>query len=96
VADASTGSPNAFILMQNYPNPFNPETAITYTVARPGRVRLTVSDLLGREVAVLRDGMEAAGTHTVRFDASHLPGGMYLCRIETPEGVQSNKMMLMK
>jgi hypothetical protein len=96
VADASTGSPNAFILMQNYPNPFNPETAITYTVAGPGRVRLTVSDLLGREVAVLTDGMETAGTHTVRFDASHLPGGMYLCRIETPEGVQSNKMMLMK
>ncbi|HEX9935138.1 MAG TPA: sugar-binding protein [bacterium] len=94
--EARTFSPDAFSLSQNYPNPFNPVTAIRYAIPTAGRVKLTVCDLQGREVAVLRDGTETAGTHSARFDASHLASGIYVYKIETADGVLSKKLVLMK
>jgi len=76
--------PEAFLLEQNYPNPFNPSTTITFSV--PGRdrvVSLRVYDMLGREIAVLVNGTVPSGTHTVRFDASHLNSGVYFYRLKT-------------
>lgn len=69
-------------LYANYPNPFNPSTAIPFQVNTAGRVRLSVYDVLGREVAVLVDGMLAPGSHTARFDAAGLASGVYLVRLE--------------
>jgi len=59
-------------------------------------VKLAVYDNLGREVKTLVNGYKAAGTYTVQFDASGLPSGMYLYKIETPNGSLSKKMVLMK
>ena len=53
-------------------------------------------DRLGREVQVLASGWKKAGTYTVTFNASNLPSGMYLYRLETAKGSVSRKMMLMK
>lgn len=86
----------SFELDANYPNPFNPSTVISYRKSEIGRVRLAVYDLLGREVAVLVDGMIPAGEHQVRFDASGLSSGVYLYRLETPQGVQTRKMTLVR
>ena len=69
------------MLLQNYPNPFNPSTVIRYSTAMSGRVKLTVSDLLGREVALLVDEVKAPGSYVVRFDATGLAAGVYLCRM---------------
>ena len=79
-----------------YPNPFNPTTTIRYTLATSGRVKVTVFDMLGREVRVLVDGIEEAGPREVSFDAGDLPSGMYLYRIETPTAVQTHSLMLLK
>jgi len=59
-------------LAQNYPNPFNPTTNISYTLKSDGKVRLTVYDLLGREVAFLVDAVQNAGSYTVTFSGSAL------------------------
>lgn len=83
-------------LMQNVPNPFNPSTVIGYRKSEIGRVRLTVHDLLGREVALLVDGVIPAGEHSVRFDASSLPSGMYLIRLESEGTLLTRKMVLLK
>lgn len=86
-----------FTLEQNYPNPFNPTTLIRYQLAQDSHTRLTVFDVLGRQVAVLVDGFRPAGTHSVQFNAKQdLASGMYLYRIEADEYLSTRKMMLVK
>ena len=91
-----TGTPDKFVLAQNYPNPFNPSTVITYTLGRPGRVRLRIFDERGRHITTLVDEAKAAGTHRTRFDAGRLPSGVYLYRIEAPDGVRTRRMTLVR
>jgi hypothetical protein len=88
--------PAAFSLRQNYPNPFNPVTTISYDLPANAAVKLTVYDLLGREVAVLAEGVQEAGTHDVVFDASGYPSGVYFYRIEAGAFSAARKLVLMK
>lgn len=88
-------------LMQNYPNPFNPTTRIGYSLARPGRVRLTVVDLAGREIAVLVEASMPAGNHAAVWDGRDgsgrpAPGGLYLCRIESDGFTKTRKLLMVK
>lgn len=94
--DAPAGLPLDFGLEQNYPNPFNPTTEIAFMLSEASDVRLAVYDILGREVAVLLDGLQPAGRNTVAFEANNLPSGLYLYRIETPKGETAKLMNLMK
>ena len=88
--------PEAFVLEANYPNPFNPQTTIRFSVPESAQVKLAVYDVLGREVRVLVDGVREAGMHEVVFDASTLPSGTYLYRLETPQGSFVQTMQLVK
>jgi hypothetical protein len=89
-------SPSKFALLQNYPNPFNPSTNIAFTLNKAGNTRLTVFDILGRQVAVLVDGMQTEGQHTVTFNASRFASGVYFYRLESAGTVVAKKMVLMK
>ena len=73
--------PTTFDLYQNYPNPFNPTTTIGYQLPVESRVRLTIFNLLGQEVAILVDEECPAGFHTQIWDASGLPSGVYVYRL---------------
>jgi hypothetical protein len=91
------------MLKQNYPNPFNPTTTIAYAVPAaagerpgPGVVRLTVYDLLGREVAVLLDESMSPGVHEVEFSADRLPSGVYYYTLRTPGGALTRSMRLIR
>ena len=99
--DAVTGVgdpplPQTTALLQNYPNPFNPAATIRYTIAARGRVVLTVSDLLGREVAVLVDEMEGPGEYEARFDGAGSPSGVYLVRLHSGSFNDSRKLVLLR
>ena len=85
-----------FGLAQNYPNPFNPTTTIPYTLARTEKVRLAVYDLMGKEVAVLVDGIQSAGSHEAQFTATNLTSGIYFYKLETSDQVLVKKMTLVK
>jgi endonuclease/exonuclease/phosphatase family metal-dependent hydrolase len=91
-----TESPVEFGLDQNYPNPFNPSTQISYQLAQSGLVTLTVYDALGREVAVLVDGVKSAGNHQVTFDAASLSSGIYIYQLRSQAGSITKKMLLVK
>ncbi len=88
--------PLTFALSQNFPNPFNPSTLIRYELPGSGTVRLTVYDILGREVATLVDGTQQQGAHEARFDGGGLSSGVYLYRLQTSGFVQQRKMILEK
>ncbi|MEW6511077.1 MAG: T9SS type A sorting domain-containing protein [Bacteroidota bacterium] len=101
--DAPTGvenkpatKPQGMSLFQNFPNPFNPSTKITFQLSAPSDVKLTVYDVLGREVAVLVNETEEVGTYAMLFDASALSSGVYLYRLTAGETSQVRKMLLMR
>jgi predicted deacetylase len=83
-------------LMPNVPNPFNPTTVIRFTLDGRRQIGLAVYDLMGRKLTVLADGFYPAGEHSVRFDASTLPSGVYLYRLESNGTVLTRKMVLLK
>jgi tetratricopeptide (TPR) repeat protein len=94
--------PTETAIKANYPNPFNPSTVISYQLSVPGNVSLKVYDMLGREVAVLTDGMKEAGYYTATFNGSRLASGVYFVRMKaTPQDgtdpfVKTMKMVLTK
>jgi hypothetical protein len=88
--------PTDYTLEQNYPNPFNPTTKIEYAIPAGGQVRISVFNALGEEVVRLVDEEEAVGYHSVSFDASGLPSGMYTYRISAGSYTAVRKMMLLK
>jgi len=83
-------------LAQNYPNPFNPSTLISFTVAQRSNVSLSVFNILGEQVATLINETKEAGNYQVEFNASNLPSGMYVYKIEAGNFVSTKKMMLLK
>ncbi|OGU47137.1 MAG: hypothetical protein A2000_05355 [Ignavibacteria bacterium GWB2_36_8] len=88
--------PTEYILTQNYPNPFNPATKIDFSLPKDSDVELTVYNILGQQVEVLINGFRNAGTYELTWDASNLPSGVYIYRLETGSNVISKKMMLLK
>jgi minor extracellular serine protease Vpr len=88
--------PSTFRLEQNYPNPFNPSTTIQFTLPETQRVRLSVYDILGRELGVLIDGELEPGIHSVRFDAGNLSSGLYFYRLEAANRTQTRSMILLR
>lgn len=85
-----------FSLHQNYPNPFNPTTNITYELPKQSAVNLTVFNMLGQEVAVLVNGVQTPGKHTITFDATALSSGMYFYKLTAGNTVLNRKMVLLK
>jgi hypothetical protein len=65
-----------------WPNPASGPVALAFTLERPGPIRLAVYDALGREAAVLLDGVRPAGPHEATIDAAALAPGLYLARLE--------------
>jgi hypothetical protein len=95
--DAEGGAlPDAFGLERAYPNPFTDETTVAYTLGEAGPVTLSVYDVLGREVATLVDGEQAAVRHEVTFDARGLAAGVYVLRLTAGDEVRTSRVTLVK
>jgi hypothetical protein len=88
--------PASYSLLQNYPNPFNPTTKIEYTLPQQSRVRLSIYNVLGQEVATLVNGEQTAGYKSATFDASALPSGVYIYRITAGTFNAARKLLLIK
>jgi hypothetical protein len=89
--------PQDFALEQNFPNPFNPQTTISYSLAKPGNIKLIIYNILGREVETLINEQQLPGAYYLRWVADeNLPAGIYFCRLQADNFVQTKKMTLMK
>jgi len=93
---ASGFTADDFVLYQNYPNPFNPVTVICYQIPKTTPVRLEVFDVLGKKVSTLVNNLQAAGSHSVEFNAEHLPSGIYYYRLQTETFTSVKQMLLLK
>jgi len=88
--------PFTYSLDQNFPNPFNPTTVIPYSIRDHGRVRLTVFNILGQEVAELVDAVQDPGQHQAVLDVHRLSSGIYFYRLEAGTFVKTRKMVILK
>ena len=92
----TVSKPTEYRLEQNYPNPFNPSTTIAFDVPEVSHVRLTVYDLLGREVALLVNEERDSGTYRTVFNASNLASGVYLYRLQTGTFSATRRLLLLR
>jgi len=92
----SSNTPERFYLHQNYPNPFNPVTSIKYEVAKTVNVKITVYDILGKEIKQLVNENKKAGIYTVEMNASNLATGVYFYKIIAGDYNDVKKMILIK
>lgn len=89
-------TPTEFKLMQNYPNPFNPTTNIQYSIPSDGKVRLTIYNILGKEMFTLVDEFKKANSYKVEFNSTDLPSGIYFYTIISGNFSQTKKMVFLK
>jgi hypothetical protein len=88
--------PTQFELSQNYPNPFNPSTTIRFSLPQATQIKINLYNMIGEKIATIAEGLYETGNHKITFNASNLPSGAYIYRIESSEFVQVKKMILMK
>jgi len=93
--------PEKFALSQNYPNPFNPNTTISYALPERSTVRLSIYNMLGKEIRTLVNHVEDAGYKSVQWDGLDQRGqlistGIYIYKIQAGEFTQTRKMIFMK
>ncbi len=94
-------APQKFALYQNYPNPFNPATKIRFDIPvnvknQESKVKITVYDILGRQITVLFDRQCQPGSYEVDFKAENLPGGIYFYELAARDFAQTKKMIFVK
>ncbi len=95
ISNSRTVMPADYAL-RNYPNPFNPSTVINYQLPAVSEVRLALYNALGQKIRTLVNDRQAAGNHSVLFNASTLSSGIYYYKLTAGRDVQTRKMILMK
>ena len=83
-------------LSDSYPNPFNPTTSINYGLEIDGYVEIMVYDAAGRLVDELVNQNQAAGYHSITWNASNQASGMYFAKMIAGDVVQTQKLILLK
>ena len=87
--------PGDFILTV-YPNPFNPRTVISMHYAVGRNTVLNIYNIRGILVDQLINGFVESGTHEMIWDASNMPSGVYIVKMQAGEYLHSRKIILMK
>tara|TARA_B100001029_G_C15031451_1_gene437251 strand:- start:258 stop:1589 length:1332 start_codon:yes stop_codon:yes gene_type:complete len=92
----SSALPAEFSVSDAYPNPFNPVTALNINLPEEGLVNVNVYNVAGQMVDAVYSNSLIAGTHSISWDASNLPSGVYLIRTEAGKNISTQKVMLLK
>jgi parallel beta-helix repeat protein len=87
--------PKSHHLYQNFPNPFNPSTTIRYSLPKTADVSLRIFNTLGQEVALLVNEQKATGYYQSTWNAD-VPSGIYFCRLQAGDFVETRKLVLLR
>ena len=84
-----------------FPTPFNAGVSVPFTTVAPGKVRISVFNLLGQQVRVLHDGWTEAGAHQAHWDGRTETGaeaasGTYWALLKAGELAQSTRLVLIR
>ena len=85
-----------FYLYQNYPNPFNPSTNIKYEIPQNSMVKISVFDLLGKEIETLINEEQPSGKYELIYNAGNLPSGIYFYCLRSGNYIAVKKMILLR
>ena len=96
IEDEKNKIPTEYLLNQSYPNPFNPSTKISWQSPVRSRQVLKIFDVIGNEIATLVDEEKEAGYHSIDFNGSDLPSGVYFYQLRAGSFVQTKQMLLLK
>jgi hypothetical protein len=88
--------PVTYSISNIYPNPFNPLATINYGLPEYGRVKIAVYDISGRQVARLMNNIQTPGFHSVVWEASSYPSGLYFIRMTSNNFTDTRKVLLFK
>ncbi|MDI6766368.1 MAG: T9SS type A sorting domain-containing protein [Bacteroidota bacterium] len=91
-----TARVNKYTLSQNYPNPFNPTTRIVFSLAQQSHVTITIFNLFGMEVQTIVSETLPSGDHSVEWNATGLPSGIYFYRMQSGLFTQTKKLLLLR
>lgn len=94
--NADIAQPSVVELISCYPNPFNSSASISYKLNAVSDVSIDIYNILGERVETIFDGSRQAGQHTIIWDASDYPSGVYFARINSPYASNNIKMTLIK
>ncbi|MBL7998410.1 MAG: T9SS type A sorting domain-containing protein [Candidatus Kapabacteria bacterium] len=81
-------------LMTNAPNPASSLTTLNFTVNTPQHTSIRVYTSTGIEVATLLDAPLAAGLHSVDWDASQQPSGVYYARLQAGKTITTRMVVI--
>lgn len=95
VEDASAGQAG-LSLSSPYPNPVRARATLAYSLRRGSEVSFSVYDVLGRQITDLVSGTKPAGAYEVTFDATGLPSGVYIYRLQAGNYVETKPMVIVK
>ena len=96
IVDTGPETGARYWLSQNRPNPFRPSTVVQFSLPKTSHVAIKLYDTRGREVATIVHGDLPAGWHTEVFDAEGLAGGVYFCRMQADQFIQTRKMVVLR
>ena len=94
--DEEFQTPFELELHANFPDPFADQTTISYSISDRTPVRLSVYDILGRRVALIRHVVQDEGIYSVQFDGSSLSSGVYMLHLETTQGNRTERMIIVR
>lgn len=95
VKNINSKIPETYHLYQNYPNPFNPVTIIKFDIKEKSKVKIIVTDVLGKIQSQLFDKELSGGTYKTEFQSDFLPRGIYYYSLEINRKIQETKKMLL-
>lgn len=96
ITNVNPSVPDNFLLEQNFPNPFNPSTIVRFSIKHSGKVKLKVSNSLGKDVVVLINDNLQPGSYEYNFDGSSLSSGVYYYTLQGEDFYKTRSMLLIK
>ncbi|MFA7360022.1 MAG: T9SS type A sorting domain-containing protein [Candidatus Kapaibacterium sp.] len=96
VTEVTVQTPNGYSLSQNYPNPFNPSTKISYSISKAGFVKISLYNILGKEVMNMVSEQKQAGVYEYTLNSNNLNTGVYYYKMDINGFTTTRKLLLIK